>query len=78
MKAQIHAMDQDPYFIGDGEEEEGDIEAAQAFVAAHGDAELFLYPGDGHLFVDNSLSDYDEGATELFLERVLGLLQRVG
>jgi dienelactone hydrolase len=40
-------------------------------------AELFLYPGDGHLFVDSSLRDYDEDATELFLERVLGLLQRV-
>ena len=29
------------------------------------DAELFLYPGDQHLFSDRSLSAYDEGATTL-------------
>lgn len=66
---QIHAMDADPYFVG-----EGDIEPAQAFVDAHAEAELFLYPGDGHLFADNTLSDYDAGATELVLERSLALL----
>ncbi len=74
VKAQIHAMDQDPFFIGDGEEEEGDIEAARAFVAAHDDAEMFLYPGSAHLFTDRSLSVYDAGATDLVLERTLALL----
>ncbi|HEX6149186.1 dienelactone hydrolase family protein [Nocardioides sp.] len=74
VKAQIHAMDHDPFFIGDGEDEEGDIEPAQAFVAAHSDAELFLYPGSAHLFTDSSLSDYDAGATELVLERSLAFL----
>lgn len=69
---QIHGMDADPVFVG-----EGDIDAARELVADAG-AELFLYPGDGHLFVDNSLPDYDEGATELFLERTLALLERVG
>jgi dienelactone hydrolase len=68
---QIHGTEGDPVFVG-----EGDIDAARDLVRDAG-AELFLYPGDGHLFVDNSLSDYDEDATELFLERVLGLLQRV-
>jgi hypothetical protein len=33
-------------------------------------AQLFLYPGDRHLFADNSLSDYDEGAATLLKQRV--------
>lgn len=69
---QIHGMDADPVFVG-----EGDIDAARQLVAEVG-AELFLYPGDAHLFIDSSLSDYDEGATELFLERALALIERVG
>jgi dienelactone hydrolase len=69
---QIHGTEGDPVFVG-----EGDIDAARELVRDAG-AELFLYPGDGHLFVDNSLRDYDEDATELFLERVLAFLQRVG
>lgn len=66
-----HGADGDPVFVG-----EGDIDVARDLVRDAG-AELFLYPGDGHLFVDSSLGDYDEDATELFLERVLGMLQRV-
>jgi dienelactone hydrolase len=65
---QIHGMDADPVFVG-----EGDIDAARELVRQAG-AELFLYPGDGHLFIDSSLSGYDEAATELFLERTLALL----
>jgi dienelactone hydrolase len=69
---QIHSMDADPFFV-----DEGDIDAARPFVDAHADAELFLYPGDGHLFTDSTLDDYDEGATELVLERSLELLARL-
>jgi dienelactone hydrolase len=69
---QIHAMDADPFFV-----DEGDIEPARAFVDAHDDAELFLYPGDGHLFMDSSLSAYDATATRLALERSLAFLDRV-
>jgi dienelactone hydrolase len=68
---QIHGMDADPVFVG-----EGDIDAARVLVADDA-AELFLYPGEGHLFIDNSLPDYDEAAAELFLERTLLLLERV-
>lgn len=68
---QIHGMDADPVFVG-----EGDIDAARELVRQAG-AELFLYPGEGHLFVDSSLPDYDEAATGLFLERTLALLARV-
>jgi dienelactone hydrolase len=37
-------------------------------------AELFLYPGDRHLFADESLPDYDEKAAELLTDRVLSFL----
>jgi dienelactone hydrolase len=33
-------------------------------------AELFLYPGNTHLFTDNSLPDYDESAATLVMQRV--------
>jgi len=69
---QIHGMDNDPIFVG-----EGDIEAAREIVAAADDAELFLYPGDQHYFADSSLPSYDAAATALLLQRVLGFLARV-
>ena len=65
-------MDADPFFVG-----EGDIEPAQAFVAAHDEAELFLYPGDGHLFADSSLADYDSAAATLVIQRSLAFLDRL-
>ncbi len=37
-------------------------------------AELFLYPGDRHLFADNSLPSYDAGAAALLTRRVLDFL----
>lgn len=66
---QVHAMDADPFFVG-----EGDIEAARELVASAPHAELFLYPGDKHLFADSSLSDHDADATTLLTERVLRFL----
>lgn len=68
---QIHGMDADPVFVG-----EGDIDAARELVDTAG-AELHLYPGDGHLFVDASLPDSDPAATELVIERILALLARL-
>jgi dienelactone hydrolase/uncharacterized damage-inducible protein DinB len=70
---QVHAMDADPWFVG-----EGDIDAAQELLKAHWDAALFLYPGDKHLFADASLPDYDEAAAALLMQRSLGLLGRAG
>jgi dienelactone hydrolase len=67
---QIHSMDADPFFV-----DEGDIEAARALVAeAPDDAELFLYPGNGHLFTDSSLPAFDAPAAALVTERVLAFL----
>ena len=51
---QVHAMEADPFFVDDG-----DIDAARALVEAADQAELFLYPGDQHLFADSSLATYD-------------------
>ena len=69
---QIHAMDGDPEFV-----DSGDIDAARAIVEEADDAELFLYPGDKHLFADSSLSSYDPAAAALMTERVLAFLGRV-
>jgi len=66
---QIHGMDADPIFVG-----EGDIDAARALVAEAEDAELFLYPGDQHYFADSSLPSYDPDATALLLRRVRAFL----
>ena len=67
---QIHAMDADPWFV-----DEGDLDAARALVASAAHAELFLYPGDGHLFADSSRPDYDPAAAALLMQRVLEFLR---
>ncbi len=69
---QIHGMDHDPEFI-----DSGDVEAGRELVAAADDGELFLYPGDQHLFTDDSIPSYDAAATELAATRVLEFLARV-
>ena len=66
---QVHGMDADPNFA-DG----GDLDAAQALVDSTQEGELFLYPGDVHLFADSSLSSYDQHATELLTSRILEFL----
>ena len=68
--AQIHRMDADPIFVG-----EGDVDAARDLVKAAEDAELFLYPGDQHYFADSSLPSYDADATALLTQRVLDFLR---
>ena len=72
---QIHGMDQDPVFAL-----EGDLDAARGLVETVGPdlAELFVYPGDHHLFLDSSLPSYDAGAAALVLQRSRELLDRVG
>jgi dienelactone hydrolase len=72
---QVHGMDADPFFAL-----EGDIEAARHLVEVVGPelAELFVYPGDKHLFTDSSLPSYDADATALVIERSRSLLGRIG
>lgn len=67
---QIHAMDADPFFAEEG----GDIDAARELVAAADSGELFLYPGDQHLFTDSSLPSYDQESTEQVIRRSLEFL----
>jgi dienelactone hydrolase len=72
---QIHGMDKDPFFAL-----EGDIDAARELVEAVGSelAELFVYPGDQHLFADSSLPSYDADAAALVVQRSREFLDRVG
>ena len=69
---QVHGMDADEFFAG-----EGDLDAARALVQAAPAAELFLYPGNRHLFADSSLPSYDEQAAALLTERVLSFLEGI-
>ena len=72
---QIHGMSDDPFFSGDG-----DIDAARALVEQAGTgtrAELFVYPGDRHLFTDRSLPSYDEAAATAVLQRVISFLDEL-
>ena len=68
---QVHGMDADPVFVG-----EGDIDAARELIGQAADGELFLYPGDQHYFADSSLPSYDPDATALLSRRVLDFLSR--
>jgi dienelactone hydrolase len=72
---QVHGMDQDPIFAL-----EGDLDAARELVEAVGPelAELFVYPGDQHLFTDSSLPSYDRDAAALVVQRSLAFLDRLG
>jgi dienelactone hydrolase len=72
---QIHGMDQDPFFAL-----EGDIDAARELVETVGSelAELFVYPGDRHLFAESSLPTDDAGAAALVVQRSREFLDRVG
>jgi dienelactone hydrolase len=67
---QVHGMDADPIFAG-----EGDIDAARELAGQARDAELLLYPGDQHYFADSSLPSYDADATALLTRRVLAFLR---
>jgi dienelactone hydrolase len=72
---QVHGMEDDPIFA-----HEGDLDAARHLVDTIGPdlGELFVYPGDGHLFVDSSLPSYDADATALVVERSAAFLDRIG
>ncbi len=65
---QIHTMEAD---------ELGDVDVARQLAETIESAELFLYPGDRHLFSDNSLPDYDESAATMLKQRVLGFLDNI-
>ena len=63
---QIHGKEGDEFF-------EEDLPAARG-LATSPDADLFLYPGQEHLFADPSLPAYDADAAALLRQRVLTFL----
>ncbi len=69
---QVHGMDADPFFAG-----EGDIDAARELVASTAQAELFVYPGKEHLFADSSLPSFEPASAELLTRRALDFLARL-
>jgi dienelactone hydrolase len=69
---QIHMMDADEIVV-----REGDLDAARQLVETVEIADLFLYPGNRHLFADNSLADYDQRAATLLKQRVLRFLATI-
>ncbi|HET8599207.1 MAG TPA: dienelactone hydrolase family protein [Segeticoccus sp.] len=64
---QIHGKEGDEFF-------EEDLPAARELAGSTPGAELFLYPGDQHLFADSSLPAYDPQASSLLMERVRAFL----
>jgi dienelactone hydrolase len=70
---QIHMMDADEWALPPNE----DLAIARQLEETVESVELFLYPGDRHLFADISLPDYDERAAALLTERVLSFLKNI-
>ena len=66
---QVHVSEGDKWFNREGGEQ---------LVSEVPGAELFLYPGSGHLFTDSSWKEYDETSTTLVMERTLAFLDVVG
>ena len=67
---QVHGKEADPFFAED-------LEAARALVESSARGDLFLYPGEEHLFADSSLPAYDAAAAALLAERVVAFLAAV-
>ena len=67
---QIHGKEGDEFF-------DEDLPAARELAGSTPAAELFVYPGDQHLFADSSLDAYDPEAAALLTERVLAFLATV-
>jgi dienelactone hydrolase len=71
LRVQVHGMESDEWFAG------ADLYAARQLTAASEKAELFLYPGNAHLFADKSLPVYDASAAALLTARVIGFLNAI-
>ncbi len=67
---QVHGKEGDEFF-------DEDLPAARELAESTPDAELFVYPGDQHLFADSSLPGYDAEAAGLLMERVKTFLDAI-
>ena len=74
VSVQVHGMGDDEFFA-----HEGDLDAARELVSVvgAGRAELFVYEGSDHLFLDSCLPSLDDGATGLAIQRSLDFLDRL-
>ena len=70
LPAQIHMMEDDEWALED-------LPAARELAESAQGVELFLYPGDKHLFADSSLPDYDEAAAATLRQHVGAFLDGV-
>jgi dienelactone hydrolase len=55
----------------------GDLDAGPQIAETVDGMELFLYPGNRHLFANNSRRNFDESAAALLKRRVLGFLDNI-
>jgi len=69
LPVQIHVTESDPW---------ADHVAIQALARDAEDSELFVYPGNAHLFADPSSPEYVGDAAAQLLTRTLVFLERVG
>lgn len=71
---QVHGKERDPFFA-----EEGDLAAARRLAEVVGPelAQVFVYPGEEHLYVDSALPSYDAEATALTLQRSREMLDHL-
>jgi hypothetical protein len=67
----MHLVDGDP-------SAEEDLPAAEELAATVEGAELFRYPGTGHLACERGFADFDEQLCGQITERSLAFLDRVG
>lgn len=67
---QMHGKEGDEFF-------EEDLPAARELATSAPTAELFVYPGDQHLFTDASLDAFDAEASKLLMDRVRTFLASV-
>ncbi|WP_371174142.1 dienelactone hydrolase family protein [Buchananella felis] len=70
---EVFGMDHDPFFVDDG-----DLAIAQAWQRKHANLHIHLYPGEGHLFLEPSLPDYDECASRKAIRDLITTLHAIG
>lgn len=65
---QVHVSEHDEWV---------ELDVTRDLVAGAADAELFIYPGSGHLFTDSGLDVFVPEAAELVLQRSIEFLDRL-
>lgn len=65
---QIHVMEADDW---------GDVDVCHSLAEQIESAELYLYPGSGHLFADSGSPDYEPECAGLLMDRALAFLGRL-